>query len=200
MNKEEQENKKAGKKEFLGDIIFVLLVIAVIIFAEKFLILNAKIPSESMQNTVEVGDRIFGNRLAYRSDDPERYDIVIFRYPDEPDKLLIKRVIGLPGDVIDIRNGDVYVNGSETPLTDSFCLAEDVTDTGALTFPLTVPDGCYFMLGDNRQNSKDSRYWNNPFVEREDILAKASVRYWPLNEIGFIDGDHEDFYQPPEAE
>jgi len=139
-----------------------------------------------MQNTIMVGNRIFGSRLAYKEEGPERYDIVIFKYPDDESQLFIKRVIGLPGDVIDIHDGYVYVNGSAEPLTDSFCPEPGMTEEGFLSYPLTVPDNCYFMLGDNRLHSKDSRYWDNPFVKREKILAKAVLRYWPLNKTGML--------------
>lgn len=142
-----------------------------------------------MEPTIMTGDHIFGNRLAYKTKDPERFDIVIFKYPDDESRLFIKRVIGLPGDTIDIRNGDVYVNGSETPLPDDYCAEPDSTDTGYLTFPITVPDDCYFMLGDNRLYSKDSRYWNNTFVEKDKILGKAFLRYWPLNKICRLGND-----------
>lgn len=192
--------ERSGRKELIHDIIFFAVLIAALILVEKFIILNAKIPSESMQNTINIGDRVIGNRLAYINKDPGRYDIVIFRYPDEPEKMLIKRVIGLPGDTIDIRNGDVFINGSETPLTDSFCSVENSTLPGNLTYPVTVPEGCYFMMGDNRTNSKDSRYWENAFLERDEILAEASFRYWPLDQIGFVNKDTEAYYQPPEAE
>ena len=201
----EQEQKKAEEKrpmarEILGDIIMVALVALAVILLEKFVLLNARIPSESMQNTIMVGNRIFGNRLAYRKDGPERYDIVIFKYPDDESQLFIKRVIGLPGDVIDIRDGNVYVNGDEEPLTDSFCPQEDVTESGGLDVPFVVPDDCYFMLGDNRLHSKDSRYWEEHFVHSDKILAKAAVRYWPFNKIGLLNRSQEDFHQPPQAD
>ena len=187
-NKESNTNIKEHSvmREVIGDIIMVAVVILAVFLLEKFVLLNAKIPSESMQNTIMVGNRIFGSRLAYKEEGPERYDIVIFKYPDDESQLFIKRVIGLPGDVIDIHDGYVYVNGSAEPLTDSFCPEPGMTEEGFLSYPLTVPDNCYFMLGDNRLHSKDSRYWDNPFVKREKILAKAVLRYWPLNKTGML--------------
>ena len=196
-----KDSQNAGKessvmREIIGDIIMIVIVVCAVFLLEKFVLLNAKIPSESMQNTIMVGNRIFGSRHAYRDDGPERYDIVIFRYPDDESQLFLKRVIGLPGDVIDIRGGYVYVNGAETPLTDSFCPEQGVTEEGFLSYPLEVPEGCYFMLGDNRLHSKDSRYWDEPFVEKDKILAKAVLRYWPLNKIGTLKHGQEDYYTP----
>ena len=151
--------------EYVKMIIFVVVFVLVV---NNFLIINAKIPSESMENTIMTGDRIFGNRLAYLLGDPERYDIVIFRYPDDESQLFIKRVIGLPGETVEIIDGKVYIDGSETPLDDSFTPETPTGNYG----PYTVPEGCYFMLGDNRNNSRDSRFWQNPYVEEDKILEK----------------------------
>ena len=125
------------------------------------------------------GDRVFGSRLTYKLKDPERFDIVIFKYPDDESQLFIKRVIGLPGEKVEIKDGKVYINDSETPLDDSFTPEEAVGDWG----PKVVPEGHYFMLGDNRNCSKDSRYWQNTFVAKDKILGKAKVRYFPNPKI-----------------
>lgn len=191
-SKQEQGNGKSGfVHELLEYIRIIAVVLVVIVLLEQFVVVNARIPSASMEPTIMTGDHIFGNRLAYKTKDPERFDIVIFRYPDDESRLFIKRVIGLPGDTIDIRDGDVYINGSETPLPDDYCAEEDSTDTGYLTFPITVPEDSYFMLGDNRLYSKDSRYWNNTFVKEDKILGKAFLRYWPLNKISILGNDVE---------
>ena len=121
------------------------------------------------------GDRIFGNRLAYTFGEPERFDIVIFKFPDDESQLFIKRVIGLPGETVEIRDGKVYIDGSHTPLDDSFTPETPVGDYG----PYEVPEDCYFMLGDNRNYSKDSRFWQNTYVEEDKILGKAVLKYFP---------------------
>ena len=166
--------KSIGKElwEYIKMIIFVLIFVLVV---NNFLIINAKIPSPSMENTIMTGDRIFGNRLAYVLGDPQRFDIVIFRYPDDESQLFIKRIIGLPGETVEIIDGKVYIDGSETPLDDSLTPETPAGNYG----PYTVPENCYFMLGDNRNNSKDSRFWQNTFVERDAILGKAVLKYFP---------------------
>lgn len=166
--------KSVGKElwEYIKMIIFVLVFVLVV---NNFLIINAKIPSPSMENTIMTGDRIFGNRLAYVLGDPQRFDIVIFRYPDDESQLFIKRIIGLPGETVEITDGKVYIDGSETPLDDSFTPETPTGNYG----PYTVPENCYFMLGDNRNNSKDSRFWQNTYVERDAILGKAVLKYFP---------------------
>lgn len=166
-------------KELWEYVKMILFVVIVVLVVDNFLLINAVIPSESMENTIMTGDRIFGNRLAYLFDDPERFDIVIFKYPDDESQRFIKRVIGLPGETVEIREGKVYINGSDTPLDDSFTPETPVGNFG----PYTVPEGCYFMLGDNRNNSRDSRMWDNPYVKKEKILGKAVLRYFPGIEV-----------------
>ena len=173
--------KSIGKElwEYIKMIIFVLIFVLVV---NNFLIINAKIPSPSMENTIMTGDRIFGNRLAYVLGDPQRFDIVIFRYPDDESQLFIKRIIGLPGETVEIRNGSIYINGSEEPLED----VETKEPMEGSFGPYTVPEDCYFVMGDNRNNSRDSRYWEHTFVTRDEILGKAVFRYWPLNKMKFL--------------
>ncbi len=162
-------------KELWEYVKMILIVVVVVLIVNNFLLINAKIPSESMENIIMTGDRIFGNRLAYMFSDPQRYDIVIFKYPDDETQLYIKRVIGLPGETVEIREGKVYIDGSDTPLDDSFTPETPLGNYG----PYTVPEGCYFMLGDNRNYSKDSRFWQNPYVEKDKILGKAVFKYFP---------------------
>lgn len=158
--------------EYLKMIIFVLVVVLII---NNFLLINAKVPSESMEKTIMTGDHFFGNRLAYLFDDPERYDIVVFKYPDDESQLFVKRVIGLPGETVEIKQGKVYINGSEKPLKDNFTPETPLGDYG----PYVVPEDSYFMLGDNRNHSGDSRFWQQPYVKKDKILGKAVLRYFP---------------------
>lgn len=183
-----QDKMQEAERSFIREVLeFVRLfaVMFIIMYAMMhYVVVNATIPSESMENTLEIGDRLFANRLAYLQDDPERFDIIIFKYPDNEKKLYIKRIIGLPGEKVEIKSGKVYINDSETPLDDSFCKEEPrVEDFG----PYQVPEDSYFVLGDNRNRSEDSRYWVNTFVKREKIVGKAGLRYFPLNKIGFVD-------------
>lgn len=162
-------------KELWEYIKMIIFVVAVVLVVNNFLLINARVPSESMENTIMTGDRFFGNRLAYLFDDPERFDIVVFKYPDDESQLFVKRVIGLPGETVEIKDGKVYINGSQTPLDDSFTPETPMGDYG----PYVVPEGSYFMLGDNRNHSGDSRFWKQPYVEKEKIVGKAIFRYFP---------------------
>lgn len=162
-------------KELWEYIKMIIFVVAVVLIINNFLLINARVPSESMEETIMTGDRFFGNRLAYLFENPERYDIVVFKYPDDERQLFVKRVIGLPGETVEIKEGKVYINGSEKPLDDSFIPETPTGDYG----PYVVPEGSYFMLGDNRNHSGDSRFWKQPYVEKNKIVGKAILRYFP---------------------
>ena len=193
INKKKKKNPYTTKLflEWTLRFLWVLLVLSVF----HTTMINAEIPSASMEGTICVGDRIFCNKLAYCGDKhPERYDIVIFRDVMGSGKYLIKRVIGLPGDTLTFRGGYVYLNDNETPLDDSFCKLSGVTDQGLLeTNVISVPEDCYFVMGDNRLDSLDSRFWmsdygeNTPFVREDEILAKAVFRYFPFDSIGMVE-------------
>lgn len=182
-NHTETEKKKgAFLKEFLQWAAAIILAAAVAIAADHFLIVNAQIPSGSMENTIMPGDRIIGNRLSYTFADPERFDIIIFRYPDDESQLFIKRIVGLPGETVEITDGKIYIDGSAEPLDD----VETKEPTSGTFGPYKVPEDSYFVMGDNRNNSLDSRFWENTFVSRDEILGKAVFRYWPLTEIKLV--------------
>lgn len=179
LNKQEK-NINEEKEESTASMIFgwvkvvaIALVIALLI--NKFVIANALIPSGSMESTIMTGDRVIGLRTSYIFTSPERGDIVIFKNPDDESKLYIKRIIGVPGDKVVISDGLVYINDSEVPLEEEYL---SVTPKGNFG-PYEVPEDSYFMLGDNRNVSKDSRYWENTFVKEEKIIAKAIFRYYP---------------------
>ena len=182
-NQQKQEEEELTGMAAVWDYLKTFLIIFCVVFAmNKLVYINAVIPSESMQDTIMKGDRVLGNRLAYIKDNPERYDIVIFKYPDDPSKIFIKRVIGLPGETVTVKDGKIYIDGKEQTQAVSFCPEEMAGSFG----PYEVPEDSYFVMGDNRNNSLDSRYWDNTYVKKEAILAKAGFRYWPLNKVGFV--------------
>lgn len=176
------KEKDSTAKELFQWLIAILAAVAIALFVDNFLIVNAQIPSGSMENTIMTGDRVVGNRLSYLTKDPERYDVIIFKYPDDESQLFIKRIIGLPGETVEIRDGHIYIDGSSEPLEDVETKEYMAGNYG----PYTVPEGCYFVMGDNRNDSKDSRYWINPYVSKDKILGKAVFRYWPITEMKTI--------------
>lgn len=174
-----EKNRKGRRKNPARELISWIVVILLALFLgyglNEFVLLKAEIPSGSMENTLMVGDRLIGNRLAYLFSSPKRGDIIMFDFPDDETKLYVKRVIGLPGEHVEIRAGLVYINYSETPLEEDYLKEPPDPFFGVYD----VPEGCYFVLGDNRNNSKDSRRWNNPYVSEKKIRCKAWFRYKP---------------------
>ncbi len=181
--------KKARKSVWreYAEALIVALALALVIRA--FVVQAFKIPSESMLNTLQVGDHLlaskfayglkipFTNHYVYDGSDPQRGDIVIFEYPNDPRIDYIKRVIGVPGDVIEVRDKQLYRNG--VPVKEDYIRNIDPDKIEPLRdnyAPVTVPPGKYFVMGDNRDNSLDSRFWG--FVDRKAIKAKAWRIYW----------------------
>jgi signal peptidase I len=169
------EKAKANLKEAINWLLTLIVVIIISIFITNFVILKAEVPTGSMKNTINDYDRVIGWRLITHVD---RGDIVIFpalKYVgDYDDSLYVKRVIGLPGETVEIHDGQVFIDGN--PLKEDY-LAEDIIGEFG---PYNVPEGCYFVLGDNRNYSKDARYWTlNKYIAEEDIKAKVIFKYYP---------------------
>ena len=181
-----EEIKQPFWKEALDFCLPIVLALVVAMLLKSFVFANAVVPSGSMLETIHEGDRIIASRLAYIGDKaPERYDIVIFRFPDavaagDNKTFYVKRVIGMPGETITIVNGVVYAtdkDGKTTQLNDDFVTKE--TPTGNFG-PYVVPENSYFVMGDNRNNSVDSRYWETTnYVDEDLIIGKVMFRYYP---------------------
>lgn len=152
-----------------------IILCGICLFLFQFVMMNGFIPSESMQPTLKIGDGIIVNRLSYLDGcGPDRGDVVVFVSEEYNNEYLIKRVIGLPGDIIDIKDDGCYVNGCR--LIESYAVGKtEISPNQREHF--VVPDGEYFMLGDNREYSADSRWWNDPYIEGEAIIGKAVFQY-----------------------
>ena len=193
-------------REILSWIEVIIVAFVLALFLNNFIIINATVPSGSMLNTIAPGDRLLGLRLSYTLfGDPKRGDIAVFRYPlDEVSGVhtnYIKRVIGLPNETVEIRDAKIYINGSDTPLDEPYLWEEWTRVNDDMTFD--VPEDCYLMLGDNRNNSSDARYWGYlamqegvvdnvedalalQYVPKKDMLGKAYFCYWPLTRISSL--------------
>lgn len=177
------DNKEKSKNNLINSIkewvICIGIAVVVALLINKFLVFKIYIPSESMVPTLNVGDHLFATRI-YNYDNIERGDILVFESKELKDTL-IKRVIGLPGDEVVIENGVVSINGEV--LNEDYVKNIDTEFCGTYN----VPEGKYFFLGDNRPISKDSRKWNNPYIDQEDIKAKAQIKVYPFSDFGFVD-------------
>ncbi|WP_303852420.1 signal peptidase I [Seleniivibrio woodruffii] len=178
----DKSTEPQAKKDTFFDSLVVAVVIAMVI--KGLLLQTYQIPSESMVGTLLKGDFILLNRLAYIFSAPERGDVVVFEYPLDPSKDFIKRVIGTPGDKIELKDKTIYVNGVAQP--EPYKQVNGIVSMpGELSakdnFPqFTVPQGKYFMMGDNRDNSYDSRFWG--FVDESSIKGHAVLIYWSLKD------------------
>ena len=184
-----RDRRKAAGSFIVGVLSWLKeLAIAVVIvwFVITFVAQNNRVIGTSMQPTVYANDMVIVNKFIYRFTSPARGDVIVFPSVENGEKVfLIKRVIGLPGDVVDLREGKVYVNDKE--LVEKKRAVETTPVSGQITFPVTVPENCYFVLGDNRIVSKDSRYRSIGMIPRSRIVGKASLRVWPFKNIGFIE-------------
>ena len=205
MESNEHESKtKAIVREIISWAGTILLALVIALFLNHFIIVNANVPTGSMQDTIQPGDRLIGFRLAYLKNGPQRGDIIIFKFPLDEEQTYIKRVIGLPGEHIEIRDGLVYIDGSSEPLTENYLREEWIEKNDGISYD--IPENCYFVMGDNRNNSLDGRYWAQEavrlelsesleeaewmeycFVNRKQVLGKALFRYFPS--VTWLDTD-----------
>lgn len=171
----EQKKKKPWWRELIEDVLLAVLLY----FAIDFCIGRFRVENVSMETTFTEGELVMVNKLNYKFSEPRRGDVVIFHAPTEPGKDYIKRLIGLPGDHIEIKDSQLYINGEavEEPWLHEAIEYEGEWD---------VPEGQYFVLGDNRNHSSDSHVWG--CVPRENLIGNAFFRYWPLNHISVIKG------------
>ena len=188
-----KENKGRGS-EFLSTLLYCIVALIIFLLIRHFLFAPVSVDGQSMAPTLEDQDRLILNKI----DKIDRFDVIVFPAPSEPDKQYIKRVIGLPGDTIRYQDDVLYINGEPieeeylensienmTPgnnFTEDFLLA-------AKTGEETVPEGTYFVMGDNRQNSKDSRFSEVGFIDASTVSGTTNLRIWPLKKIGTIDQD-----------
>lgn len=146
----------------------IVWMLIMVLFKTAFML--SIVPTESMEGTIKKGDLMISTCYDVGADDLKRYDILIFTPPDRSDQTYVKRLIGLPGETIKVSNGKVYADGIE--LDDSF-VDSNMNNLGDGVF--NVPEGCYFFLGDNRDNSNDSRFWVEKFVPLDNILSKVKL-------------------------
>lgn len=185
LNQDHLQNSSPNQENIWLETIKTFALAAVLAFGIRTFVAEARyIPSSSMENTLEINDRLLIEKISYHFRQPERGDIVVFSPTDKLIKqnfkdAFIKRVIGLPGETIEVKGGRVYVNNQ--PLRENYIKDKPTYNYG----PVTVTEGEYLVLGDNRNNSYDSHYWG--FVPKENIIGRAAVRFWPMNRIGDIE-------------
>ena len=170
-------------KELFGWIVFIVIVAAASYLVVAFVGQRTQVSGESMETTLSDGDHLIVDKISYRFRDPKRYDIVVFPYRYEENTYYIKRIIGLPGETVQIVDGYVYINGV---LLDEHYGNALINEPGQAAQPITLGDDEYFGMGDNRNNSQDSRSANVGLIHRDELLGRAWVRIWPIDKFGVI--------------
>ncbi len=178
-----KEDVKRETREWIQSILIALVLTLVI---RTYVVQAFKIPSGSMRPTLLEGDKLFVNKFIYRFQDPERGDIVVFKYPQDKKKDFIKRLVAKGGETVEIRDGKLFVDGR--PVTEEvfnrfyYYNHEDYGGPGVV---VKVPADSYYVLGDNSANSTDSRFWG--FVPAKNVLGKAFFRWWPPRRVGKLE-------------
>ena len=204
--KASQSKRKSTFREYTEAILIALLLA---LFIRTFVVQAFKIPSGSMLNTLLIGDHILVNKFIYGIKNPfngntwipikkpERGDVVVFKYPINPAQDYIKRVIGLEGDTIEIRNKKVYINGAPQDESYTIFLDKKTLPAGEVNrdnmAPITVPENSLFVMGDNRDNSYDSRFWK--FVDLKAVKGEAFIFYWSWDKTKFNNWTPSDIYR-----
>lgn len=179
----ETEEKPNVMRELLGMLVYVGIVLAITFLIITFVGQRTHVSGESMENTLDDGDQLIVDKLTYRFHDPERFDIIVFPFRYKDNTYYIKRIIGLPGETVQIADGEIYINGEV--LEESYG-REVMQDAGLAAEPITLGDDQYFVLGDNRNYSSDSRDPSVALIHRKEIIGRAWLRIWPLNSFGIL--------------
>ena len=184
----EQQKSGGAARSILSIFIMVALVAIITVCLRMFIFVPYEIPSGSMEDTILTGDMVFSEKISYYMREPEYGDIVTFMDPEVAGRTLIKRVIAVGGQEVDLRDGTVYVDGRALiePYTDgkpSYPLYRTANNV-EISFPYTVPEDEIWVMGDNRTSSQDSRYFGS--VKLSSVTGRAALIYWPLSDIGFL--------------
>ena len=170
-------------KELAGWLLYIVLTIALTWIVVTFVGQRTEVSGSSMETTLSDKDQLIVDKMTYRFRDPKRYDIVVFPYQYQDNTYYIKRIIGLPGETVQILSGMVYIDGMRL---DEHYGNEIMENPGIAEEPLTLGEDEYFVLGDNRNNSSDSRASDVGLIHRKDLIGRAWIRVWPLSQIGVI--------------
>jgi len=184
---EEKIKEKFDKKSFWELVRFAVIAIAIVIPIRIFIAQPFIVSGASMDPTFEDGQYLIIDEISYRLSDPQRDDVVVFRYPNDTKKFFIKRIIGLPNETVDIKGNTVTITNKEHP--DGLVLEQPYVENKAENEThLELKDGEYFVMGDNRSASSDSRYWGA--VPKKLLIGKVFLRLLPISKIGISPGDY----------
>ena len=182
------QNLSSGEKkmrELFGRVTYIVVLVCAVHLTVTYVGQRTVVAGDSMLNTLHDKDNLIIDKVSYRFRDPERYEIIVFPYRHAEETFYIKRIIGLPGETVQIKDGYVYIN--EQKLEESFGREVIRADRyGQAAEPITLGQDEYFVLGDNRNESADSRETSVGILKREDLIGRAWVRIWPLDSFGVL--------------
>lgn len=181
--KTDMEKEKGILKELLEWIVFLLIIIGATYLIITYVGQRTKVSGQSMETTLHDGDNLIVDKISYRFREPERFEIIVFPYQHKENTYYIKRIIGLPGETVQVTEGCVYIDGERL---DEHYGNELMENAGLAEEPITLGEDEYFVLGDNRNHSSDSREPSVGILHREDLLGRAWIRIWPLDKFGVI--------------
>lgn len=181
--KDAEKKENSRLREIVGTVVYLLAVVLLTFLFVKFVGQRTHVNGNSMNPTLADGDNLIVDKISYRFKDPERYDIIVFPYQYQENTYYIKRIIGMPGETVQVIDGMVYIDGE---LLEENYGKEVMQYTGIAGEPITLEDDEYFVLGDNRNNSSDSRDPSVGNIEKDEIVGRAFVRIWPLDKIGIL--------------
>ena len=179
-----QKQPKPAWRVALEYVLCIGAAVGLALLIVKYVAVRSIVDGTSMEPFVDNRDNVIVEKISYYFHDPERYDVVVFELKEEPDVHYIKRIIGLPGETVQIIDGIVHINGE--PLTDDVYCSEKINNAYMAQNPVVLGENEYFMMGDNRNRSKDSRAAEVGPVNRSQFVGKAWIRFWPLSGIKYV--------------
>lgn len=179
-----EEKERGIFSTIFGWLVYILILIGLTYLIITYVGQRTRVSGHSMETTLSDGDNLIVDKLSYRFKDPKRYDIVVFPYKYEENTYYIKRIIGLPGETVQVIDGYAYIDGQQ--LTSDIYGAEIMDSPGIAAEPITLGEDEYFVLGDNRNHSSDSRDPSVGILHREDLIGKAWIRIYPFDKMGVI--------------
>ena len=172
-------------KEILSTGVYLLIVLVLTYLVILYVGQRTEVKGDSMEPTLSNGDNLIVDKISYRFRDPERYEIIVFPYRHQEDTFYIKRIIGLPGETVQIKDGEVYINGKL--LGENYGIEKiEEGKEGLAAEPIYLGEDEYFVMGDNRNHSSDSRDPSVGVLTKDDLIGRAWIRIWPLSDIGVI--------------
>lgn len=184
--KEEKAKERTAKsmvKEVLSMALYIAVVLCITFLVVRYVGQRTQVDGHSMENTLFDGDNLIVDKISYRFTDPKRFDIIVFPYHYKEDTYYIKRIIGLPGETVQIQDGEIYIDGA---LLEEDYGKETMLTSGRAADQIQLGEDEYFVLGDNRNHSEDSRFDDVGNIERSEIIGRAFIRIWPFERFGLL--------------